>query len=851
MKKQLLAVLLIPLFTSAQEVKPVISNDYLTLIRHNINRLNSGKLTDSTNNMRNATLRSKPAYNFYNQIPVNKISINNNSVTLHPVKTKYLFISGAFTANIESDHANRLLVCQNEYVQGRSVNGALAWQGPETGELFSYGPAISSLEFDGSNYLYDVNGRLTTNGNGQKAIAYNNSVFRTGLLFSKDLTLYFKYPKSYQPNLKATLNAGQSREQTFISSNKNKSDHYSIMLSTSSNRVTISGSYNYRQRNSSNSNRIGFLNRVYRNSLLSPISFSARQGNMIGAVQRTYSPEADNPSFLLANKGYSFLQHYHTGILSAEYRYSKIKFKLSQSFEKLAEQTNEGNQRGTAFFPVGAAIKRNLNDNNYLLSANIVYTLPHVNYHFRSELTGNYIYTNSRSLIDYPDKHSYYHYQRSSNDIALSFSTEYSGNTLESGWVFTNKAYASNTSTANRFFLPGMSGYLRIPELFNIKWLTAKLFGSYNRFNTELPINRSLATYNLLQIPVADAMQYLPVTEVNSFDNLAPIKHHEYNSGVEISYHYKITFSASWFNRFTANDILPEMNGGQMNLVNMASHRNRGIELNLNLDPYLWGVKKLAFNNNISFISYRSKVTAVKNGYDYSPLAGFKDVHKAIVRGEALGVIVGNSWLKDANNNPIIGADGFPLVNNNLSVIGNPVLDFVLKMNHRISYKDKWDFSVDWEWKKGGDIWNGTQALLDYYGRSAATSALRNTTGYVFSGVQLNGSHNTIHVNFYDASLPVEQNRWVRYGQSGVAESYIQKGDCIRLHTIAFGYRPKIKKYLQQLALSVYANNIIIWSAYKGTDPAQLLNDQPGTSGLDFFNLPSARSVGFSVSLQF
>src|SRR5829696_7086581 len=37
-----------------------------------------------------------------------------------------------------------------------------------TNELFSYGPAINSLEFDGSNYAYDANGKLVAarSGNG-------------------------------------------------------------------------------------------------------------------------------------------------------------------------------------------------------------------------------------------------------------------------------------------------------------------------------------------------------------------------------------------------------------------------------------------------------------------------------------------------------------------------------------------------------------------------------------------------------------------------------------------------------------------------------------------------------------
>ena len=51
--------------------------------------------------------------------------------------------------------------------------------------------------------------------------------------------------------------------------------------------------------------------------------------------------------------------------------------------------------------------------------------------------------------------------------------------------------------------------------------------------------------------------------------------------------------------------------------------------------------------------------------------------------------------------------------------------------------------------------------------------------------------------------------------------------------------------------MSVYTSNLVIWKAYKGTDPNQLLHDQASANGLDFFNLPSVKSFGFTASVQF
>lgn len=304
------------------------------------------------------------------------------------------------------------------------------------------------------------------------------------------------------------------------------------------------------------------------------------------------------------------------------------------------------------------------------------------------------------------------------------------------------------------------------------------------------------------------------------------------------------------FSRDTKDDIFPVINSGAMQLVNMASHRNQGFELNLTLSPALWMSKKLTINNTISFFRYQNTVTHVKDGYQYTPVAGFNNVHKALIEGEVLGAIVGSRYLRDAGNHIMIGNDGFPLVDTEPGIIGNSIPDFVMKLSNGLGWKNFF-LNIDLEWKKGGDVWNGTQAVLDYYGRSASSAVLRNTTGYVFAGM-LSGNHaNDIPVKFYDPSLPVENNRWTRYGYSGVAEAYIEPGDYLRLNNVGLSYKLKLRKYLQLITITGYAGNIILWTPYKGVDPAQLLYDQPQADGLDFFNLPAVKTFGLSVSIQF
>jgi hypothetical protein len=850
MRKLWFIAILLPLHAASQEVKPILSADYLALIKGDTNSTNK-KWIDSSNSLRNADLRLK-GYNAATSL-FKLSNTNKNSerdVKIKTAYTKTISFSGSISLTAEMQKANRQPALQNEYVQGRNNNGTLTWQGPETNELHSYGPHINALEYEGSNYLYDINGRIvqTGLGNGKKVSPYNNSILRTGSSIGQHFTFNTRYKKNYQPIFTHYLKAGHSNDRTFIKTNNNESYYFTTSAETIVKRFSFSGSYSFKQEKFVHSNRNGFLNRVYQNSLLTPSSFSNGQGNTIGNTQRSYSVNADNALFLLSNPAHLFKQQqYNTGF-SAEYKINKFKIKISQAWEKVKQYSNEGYQPGIAFFPAGINAVRNQLDKNYSLNTTASYNINA--YRFRGQVTGTYNFNENNSSVYYLHSKKYYNYQRSSNDLSLAFYPQFDFNNNESGMLLSSKIYTSNTCSNDQYFLPSVSAYTRFQDLFNANGLSLKIVTSYNRFNSELPIDKSFAASSLLQYNVADAGQYLPMEEVNSFDNLNPVKHKEYTAGAEMEYKGKIRLSATWFNKKTIDDVFPIMNAGQLQLQNIASHKNSGTELELYISPYIWNNKKFTAGSTISFVSYRSKVTNVKNGYNHTAVAGFANVHKAIVINQPLGVIVSNTWQRDANQNVLIDTDGFPLVNNNLSVIGNPVPDFIMKLNNNFSYK-RWGLNLDWEWKKGGDMWNGTQAMLDYYGRSKNSGLLRNTTNYVFNGTQANGNHNTVPVSFYDVAQPLVQNRWVRYGQGGVAEGYIQKADYIRLNTAGIYFKPNIKKYVQQLTITVYANNILLWSPYKGADVNQLLYDQPGTNGLDFFNLPSLHSFGFNVAIQF
>ena len=141
---------------SAQQVQPVISNDYLALIREDTGR----QQADTLHNMKQARLLYPyNGFSYWNNAKMIRASADHE-LQIVPYVNKYIALNGSVTFLTERQRYSRLPALQDEYVQGRAENGALQWRGPHTNELFSFGPSIRTLAHDGSSYAWDVNGQL-------------------------------------------------------------------------------------------------------------------------------------------------------------------------------------------------------------------------------------------------------------------------------------------------------------------------------------------------------------------------------------------------------------------------------------------------------------------------------------------------------------------------------------------------------------------------------------------------------------------------------------------------------------------------------------------------------------------
>jgi len=297
--------------------------------------------------------------------------------------------------------------------------------------------------------------------------------------------------------------------------------------------------------------------------------------------------------------------------------------------------------------------------------------------------------------------------------------------------------------------------------------------------------------------------------------------------------------------------VFPVFEENQFQLRNSATIRNNGIEINLNAN--IWaGHDGFSYRPSVVFSSYETKVLKISENRSRLPISGFSTISKNLIEGQPAGVLVGSAFARNAEGAIIIDEEGFPLVANELQLIGDPTPDFNLGFQNTFSWKGfKLDFLFDYQ--RGGDVWNGTQNVLNYLGRSQQSALERSTTNFIFQGVTQEGIPNTTPVNFVNPNVGISGNRFARYGYQGVAEEAIVDGSYFNFRSFHFTYdfaHQKDQSFFREFKVSLYGKNIFTHVQYDGATPYSNFYDQDSGQGLQFFNTPITSEFGIQMNIK-
>lgn len=275
--------------------------------------------------------------------------------------------------------------------------------------------------------------------------------------------------------------------------------------------------------------------------------------------------------------------------------------------------------------------------------------------------------------------------------------------------------------------------------------------------------------------------------------------------------------------------------------VNAGDIKNEGVEIVLGGTPVM--TNDFRWKTSVNFALNRNKVVELAEGLGYFNFGGgsSNSYGMRLEVGGSFGDIYGRKFLRDEQGNYKYDDDGMPMPDkSDLKKMGNTSPDFNLGWQNTFTYKGfSLYFLIDGRF--GGDVISLTQAELDKYGVSKVTGNARLQGGVRFDGKTIEDVS-----RFYT----------IVGGRDGITENYIYNATNIRLRELSLGYTLPAKLFtrvpvIKGADISLIGRNLFFFKNDAPYDPDGTLSVGNALQGIDVFGMPSTRSFGFNVKVNF
>lgn len=287
---------------------------------------------------------------------------------------------------------------------------------------------------------------------------------------------------------------------------------------------------------------------------------------------------------------------------------------------------------------------------------------------------------------------------------------------------------------------------------------------------------------------------------------------------------------------------------------NVGEMRNRGIELQLGTK--IIDNKDFKAGVNVNFATYNNEVVSVNN---------IKDDQGAIVRGGQWNVdlqaregypfmvLFGPGYQKDGNGN-IIHLNGLPQIDSEFRVLGNIQPDWTGGVTLNLSYKAvSLSTLVDAKW--GGDMYSMTTTWGRYAGVLEETLIGREV-GIVGTGVMQSGTDAEGNPTYVPNTVVVSSEAYNKQAFSNdVAEGSVFDASYVKLRQVQLGFKLPSNWLtsvpFKDVNISFVGRNLaLLYSKIPHVDPESAFSNADADQGIEFGQLPSARSYGFNINFK-
>jgi TonB-linked SusC/RagA family outer membrane protein len=347
--------------------------------------------------------------------------------------------------------------------------------------------------------------------------------------------------------------------------------------------------------------------------------------------------------------------------------------------------------------------------------------------------------------------------------------------------------------------------------------------------------------------------QYVPNTLPDP--NLKSQKQYGLEIGGEFKFFMnRISLDITYYNQQTKDQIITVPVSGATGYTAMVTNAgqidNTGIEITFGAIPIKGDGDKFNWDIFLNFAKNKNEVVALKEGIEQYELGTYWDLKVMAIPGQPYGSLYGADFLRDPDGN-IINRNGVP-VKGDLKILGNFQPDWVGGITNDFSLKG-FDLSFLIDIHKGGDIYSMTNAWGRYAGALDETLIGREG-GIVGVGVKevLDADGNVTGYAPNDVVVTAEEYNHAAFTNSIPAGS-IFDATYVKLREVRFGYTFKnLGDFpIKGITISLVGRNLaILYSTIPHVDPETSFTNG-NVQGLEFGQLPSARSLGFNINLKF
>lgn len=420
--------------------------------------------------------------------------------------------------------------------------------------------------------------------------------------------------------------------------------------------------------------------------------------------------------------------------------------------------------------------------------------------------------------------------------------------TARNDWA-SSLAYTETKSVA----YPSVGVSAILTDIFGIKSPVLsflKVRGSYSEVGNAAPLRfKAYQTYPL---------ESGTPTTVTTYPNkdLKPERTKAWEVGVQSNFWGdKINLNVSLYKTSTYNQLfnpaLAASSGYSSIYINGGQVDNKGLELSFGVNQPLGPVN---WHSTFTYSINRNKVVKLLNpttlegglevSQDHLDLISIGNVKSRIFEGGRIGDLYVTTLRRDSH-----GYIDVDYVNNTVAVDRNagPLKDgYVYAGNSQAKYRMGWTNSFDWNGlslsflisaRVGGECVSMTQAMMDNYGVSKVTADARDKGGVIING----------------AVVPAVQKYYQTVG-SGAGSNYVYSATNVRLGELSLGYTIPVEKwvkFVKSMNVAFIGRNLFMFYCKAPYDPETTASTGTHFDGMDYFMMPSLRSLGFSVKLNF